>query len=118
MILELDWMNVSSASNDIRRNGGNIVGVGSHARQISQEPLPKLARTLFHRNLSLTLKICSRKYILRLLVMSPILALFFLLLDVADLLQMTTNTHNIAAIPPDAIASTKIIHPVLSCHGD
>ena len=59
MILELDWMNVSSASNDIRRNGGNIVGVGSHARQISQEPLPKLARTLFHRNLSLTIKIIS-----------------------------------------------------------
>ena len=39
MILELDWMNVSSASNDIRRNDGNIVGVGSHARQISQELL-------------------------------------------------------------------------------
>ena len=49
MILELDWMNVSSASNDIRRNGGNIVGVGSHARQISQEPPSKLAGTLFYK---------------------------------------------------------------------
>ena len=54
MILELDWMNVSSASNDIRRNGGNIVGVGSHARQISQEPPPKLARTLFCRKQEVT----------------------------------------------------------------
>ena len=49
--------------------------------------------------------------------MSPIRALFFLLLDEADLLQMTTKTHNIAVIPPDAIARTKIIHPVLSCYG-
>ena len=28
MILELDWTNVSSTSNDIGQNGGNIVGVG------------------------------------------------------------------------------------------